>query len=147
MSTQVCKITDMYLCTWLNWDLLIQMEREGKGFKTSLKHPKSKVFAAVKPSSNFSARLQRIQKMKLASPVGSRYSFSLLPQKERAMPSKEAENKTCGGRRLRQLSGKYRYKQCLNNLYVLCERQFPSQPYKFSLICLATHLHIRAEGH
>lgn len=101
MSTQVCKITDMYLCTWLNWDLLIQMEREGKGFKTSLKHPKSKVFAAVKPSSNFSARLQRIQKMKLASPVGSRYSFSLLPQKERAMPSKEAENKTCGGRRLR----------------------------------------------
>jgi len=29
------------------------------------------------------------------------YSFSLRPEKERAMPSKEAENKTCGGRRLR----------------------------------------------
>lgn len=87
----MCKITDIYLCTWLNWDLLIQMEREGKGFKTSLKHPKSKVFAAVKPSSNFSARLQRIQKMKLASPVGSRDTVSpyYLRKSEQCLPKKQ----------------------------------------------------------
>lgn len=75
------------------------MEREGRKRFSSLKQPKSKVFAAVKPPSSFSGRLQRIKIMKSACLVGNRDTASpyYLTKKEQCLPKKQ-KTKPGGGK-------------------------------------------------
>lgn len=86
----MCKITHIFLylaepgsCVDINGKMRKPL--------SSLKHPKSKIFPAVSPTSNFSGSLQRIQKIRLACPVenGDTASPDYLRKKEQCLPKKQ----------------------------------------------------------
>lgn len=90
MDAQVCKIT--YIFMYLA-ELRSCIDINGKGRKplSSLRHPKSKLFPAVSPTSNFSSRLQRIQNIRLTCLVenGDTPSPDYLRKKEQCFPKKQ----------------------------------------------------------